>query len=132
MVICFFGRLGYGKSANCELPPALDFIHHEALTELPKILSQYKIGKCILVGNSDVASFALIHSAENPSECLFGIVNEAPQVFCEKLTREFIEKVQELYLTGNLRELLQKNHGANIDCAFHGWAYVCLHPDFSA
>jgi len=42
-----FSRLGYGKSASCELPRALDFMHHEALTELPEILSQHKIRKCI-------------------------------------------------------------------------------------
>ena len=45
-----FSRLGYGKSASCELPRALDFMHLEALTELPEMLSQYKIHKCILVG----------------------------------------------------------------------------------
>ena len=126
-----FSRLGYGKSASCELPRSLDFMHHEALNELPEILSQYKIRKCILVGHSDGASIALIHAAENPSECLLGIINEAPHVFCEKLTTESIEKVQELYLSGNLRERLQKHHGANVDCAFHGWADAWLHPDFS-
>ena len=67
-------------------------MHHEALNELPEILSQHKIRKCILVGHSDGASIALIHAANNPSECLLGIVNEAPHVFCELLTMEYIEK----------------------------------------
>ena len=119
-----FSRLGYGKSASCELPRALDFMHHEALTELPEILSQHKIRKCILVGHSDGSSIALIHSADNPTEYLLGIVNEAPHVFCEQLTTESIEKVKELYLSRNLRERLQKHHGANVDCAFHGWSDV--------
>jgi len=127
-----FSRLGYGKSASCELPRALDFMHHEALTELPEILSQHKIRKCILVGHSDGSSIALIHSADNPTEYLLGIVHVAPHVFCEQLTTESIEKVKELYLSGNLRERLQKHHGANVDCAFHGWADVWLHPNFSA
>ncbi|MEC8981766.1 MAG: alpha/beta hydrolase [SAR324 cluster bacterium] len=127
-----FSRLGYGKSASCELPRALDFMHHEALGDLPEILLQHNIRKYILVGHSDGASIALIHAAENPAENLLGIVNEAPHVFCEKLTTDSIQKVQQLYLSGNLRERLQKHHGANVDCAFHGWADVWLHPDFSA
>ena len=65
-----FNRLGYGKSASCELPRALDFINHETLTELPEILLQHKIRKCILVVHSDVASIALIQAVDNPSECL--------------------------------------------------------------
>jgi len=91
---------------------------------------QHKIRKYILVGHSDGASIALIHAAENPAEYLLGIVNVAPHVFCEQLTTDSIQKVQQLYLSGNLRELLQKHHGANVGCAFHGWADVWLHPDF--
>jgi pimeloyl-ACP methyl ester carboxylesterase len=127
-----FSRLGYGKSASCELPSTIDFMHHQDLCELPEILSHYKIRNFILVGHSDGASIALIHAAESPSECLLGIVNEAPHVFCEKLTTESIKKVQELYLSGNIRERLQKHHGANVDCAFKGCARVWLHSDFSA
>ena len=84
------------------------------------------------MGHSDGASIALIHAAENTAEGLLGIVNEAEHVFCEQSTKESIEKVQELYLAGNLRERLQKHHGTNVDFAFHGWADVWLHPDFSA
>lgn len=37
----------------------------------------------------------------------------------------------ELFRSGNLRELLKKHHGSNIDCAFKGWLEVWLHPDFA-
>ncbi|MED5516210.1 MAG: alpha/beta hydrolase, partial [SAR324 cluster bacterium] len=63
--------------------------------------------------------------------CLLGIVNEAPHVFCEQLTKDSIQKIKQLFLKGNLREILKKHHGTNVDCAFHGWADVWLHPDFS-
>ena len=99
-------------------------MHHEALTELPEILSQHKIRQCILVGHSDGASIALIQSADNPAEWLLEIINEAPYIFCEQLTPESIEKVKELYLSGNLRERLQKNHGLNVVCAFQRWGDV--------
>ena len=36
-----------------------------------------------------------------------------------------------LFRSGNLRELLKKHHGSNIDCAFKGWLEVWLHPDFA-
>ena len=127
-----FSRLGYGKSNPCILPRALDFMHHEAISELPEILLQKNICKHILVGHSDGASIALINAAEKPSEYLLGIVNEAPHVFCEQLTTDSIQKIKQLFLTGNLRESLKKHHGANVDCAFHGWADVWLHPDFSS
>ena len=84
------------------------------------------------MGHSDGASIALINAAEKPSEYLLGIVNEAPHVFCEQLTKDSIQKIKQLFLTGNLRESLKKHHGANVDCAFHGWADVWLHPDFSS
>ena len=127
-----FSRLGYGKSDSCELPRPLNFMHPEGLEVLPEIIVQSKIQKLILVGHSDGASIALIYAGMNSDESLLGIVTEAPHVFCEQLTTRSIEKVRKLYLSGNLRERLLKHHGANVDRAFHGWADVWLHPDFSA
>ena len=127
-----FSRLGYGKSDSCELPRSLNFMHPEALIELPEILVRNNIRKFILVGHSDGASIALIYAGENAADYLLGIVNEAPHVFCEQLTTSSIDKIRQLYLSGNLRERLRKHHGTNVDCAFHGWADVWLHPDFSA
>ncbi len=60
-----------------------------------------------------------------------GIVTEAPHVFCEQLTIRPIEKVGGQFRSGNLRKLLKKHHGSNIDCAFKGWLDVWLHPDFA-
>ena len=126
-----YSRLGYGKSDACELPRSLNFMHPEGLEVLPEIIVQCKINKCILVGHSDGASIALIYAGENSTESLLGIVTEAPHVFCEQLTIRSINKVGELFRSGNLRELLKKHHGSNIDCAFKGWLEVWLHPDFA-
>ncbi len=125
-----YSRLGYGNSDACELPRPLNFMHHEGLEVLPKIIAQCKLKKYIFVGHSDGASIALINSGGNPTESLLGIISEAPHVFCEKLTIRSIKKVGELFRSGNLRELLKKHHGSNIECAFNGWLNVWLHPEF--
>ena len=125
-----FSRIGYGKSDPCEIPKSFDFMHKEALCELPKLLSFYNIKEYILIGHSDGASIALIYAGESPGEGLLGIINEAPHVFCEAITIHSIEKIFDLYKKGNLRKRLKRHHGENVDNAFFGWANVWLDPEF--
>jgi len=125
-----YSRLGYGKSNSCRLPRDLDFLHHEAIIELPKILTEYKIREHILIGHSDGASIALIYGGECSKKGLLGIISEAPHVFCEEITILSIKKIKNLYNKGDLRERLKKHHGDNVDNAFNGWANVWLNPDF--
>lgn len=127
-----YSRIGYGKSNSCRLPRDLDFLHQEALIELPKILSEYNIREYILIGHSDGASIALIYGGECSKKGLLGIICEAPHVFCEDITILSIKKIKNLYYNGNLRERLKKHHGENVDNAFNGWVDVWLDPDFSA
>ena len=126
-----YSRLGYGKSNSCSLPRDSDFLHHEAIIELPKILNDYKIRDYILIGHSDGASIALIYGGECSKKGLIGIICEAPHVFCEEITILSIKKIKNLYYKGILRERLKKHHGVNVDNAFNGWADVWLHPNFS-
>ena len=44
-----YSRLGYGTSDSCCLPRNIDFLHKEAIIELPKILTKYKIREYIIV-----------------------------------------------------------------------------------
>ena len=60
------------------------------------------------MGHSDGASIALIYAGGNSTESLLGVITEAPHVFCEQLTIRSIEKVGELFRSGNLRETSQK------------------------
>ncbi len=42
-----------------------------------------------------------------------------------------IKKARDAFSNGDLRERLERHHGANTDCAFLGWNGVWLHPDFT-
>jgi pimeloyl-ACP methyl ester carboxylesterase len=52
-------------------------------------------------------------------------------VFREEVSVRSIQRAKESYENGNLRERLEKYHGANSDCAFWGWSEAWLHPDFA-
>jgi len=125
-----YSRLGYGNSEKCDLPRPLNFMNKEGLEVLPEIISSCKIQKYIIVGHSDGASIALIHAGSETANKLLGIINEAPHVFCEKLTISSIKKLRENFYSGNLRERL-KNYHKDIDLTFNAWAEVWLDNEFT-
>ena len=51
-------------------------------------------------------------------------------MFVEDLSVESIELAKVNYETGNLRAGLERYHGENVECAFHGWNEVWLKPEF--
>ncbi len=125
-----FSRLGYGRSDPCDLPRPIEFMHHEGLQTLPKVLEAAQIERCVLIGHSDGGSIGLIYAGGTPAEPLKGLVTLAAHVFCEDLTVESIRAARERYLNSDLKQKLAKYHGSNTDCAFWGWNDVWLHPDF--
>jgi len=125
-----FSRLGYGRSDPCDLPRPIEFMHHEGLEILPKVLEAARIEKCILIGHSDGGSIGLIFAGGTPAKALKGLITLAAHVFCEDLTIESIRAARERYLNSDLKQKLAKYHGRNVECAFRGWNDVWLHPDF--
>ena len=125
-----FSRLGYGRSDPCDLPRPIEFMHHEGLQTLPKVLEAAQIEKCILIGHSDGGSIALIYAGGTPAKPLAGLVTLAAHVFCEDLSVQSIQAARERYLDADLKQKLAKYHGPNTDCAFWGWNDVWLHPEF--
>ena len=125
-----YSRLGYGDSDPCTLPRPVRFMHDEGLRVLPALLEAAGVRECILVGHSDGGSISLIYGGGTPADPLRGIITEAAHVFCEEVTRESARRADTAFLNGELREKLQRHHGANTDCAFRGWCDVWLHPDF--
>ena len=125
-----YSRLGYGRSAPCSLPRSLRFMHDEGLQVFPALLECAGVRDCVLIGHSDGGSIALIYAGGTAAPPLRGVITEAPHVFCEELTVRSIQKAKESYEKGDLRQKLQKYHGANTDCAFWGWNGAWLHPDF--
>src|SRR5262249_28453150 len=61
---------------------------------------------------------------------IFGLVLIAPHVFVEEISLESIRGMADEYREGNLRQRLERYHGENVDCAFHGWNDVWLNPHF--
>ena len=127
-VFCY-SRAGYGGSDPAVLPRTTRYMHHEAQTVLPQVLTGAGIGEVVLVGHSDGASIALIH-AGGRAEGLRALLLVAPHVFAEELSMAGIRRAAEDYRTTDLRERLARHHGKGVDEAFWGWNDIWLHPDF--
>jgi len=125
-----YSRAGYGGSEPCALPRPIEYMHDEARDVLPAVLREAGVRAHVLFGHSDGASIALIHAGACPEPGLKGLVLEAPHVFAEPMGLDAIAKAREAYRHGDLRARLARHHGANVDCAFHGWADAWLDPRF--
>ena len=124
-----WSRQGYGNSSPRELPWPLDYMQQEGAA-LSRVLDAAGVGDCILIGHSDGASIALVAAGSVGAARIRGLVVMAPHVFTESGGLESIRAAKQAYEQGDLRQRLQKYHGANVDCAFRGWAESWLHPDF--
>ena len=125
-----YSRAGYGRSSPLPAKREPEFMHHEALGVLPRLLAKLGIERPLLVGHSDGASIALIHAAAHPDR-VGGLVLMAPHVFVEAVTLKSIAGIAEKYETTGLRERLAQHH-AHVDDAFRGWSDIWLNPRFGA
>ncbi len=127
-----YSRAGYGGSSAVLVGPrSVRYLYDEAVASLPALLDVLHIEQCILVGHSDGASIALIHTAtQNASGRVQALIVEAPHSFVEDMCITSIEQIKVAYETTELREKLQRRHGENVDCAFWGWNGMWLDPEF--
>ena len=123
-----YSRFGYGASDGLTGKRTPRFMHDEALGVLPALLDQLGIEQPILIGHSDGASIALIHSAAS-GRPVRGLVCLAPHVFVEPVCVESIAKIRQSYFDTDLKQRLAKYH-ARVDDAFLGWADIWLEPEF--
>lgn len=128
--VLVYSRIGYGGSDPCVLPRPITYMHEEGEGILPELLAALDVGPHILVGHSDGASIALIYAGARQPDTLLGVAAMAPHVFCEDISVQSIRAASKAYARGDLRSRLEKYHGANVDCAFHGWCDSWLNPDF--
>jgi pimeloyl-ACP methyl ester carboxylesterase len=124
-----YARRGHGRSDPLTGPRSVRFMHHEALTVLPRVLEVFEIRRPILVGHSDGASIALIYAGSGIASPL-ALALEAPHVFVEEITVTHIAEVRELYPGGDLRTKLARHHGTNVDTLFEYWTEIWLRPEF--
>jgi pimeloyl-ACP methyl ester carboxylesterase len=126
-----YSRRGYGQSDAIpdvrgagRLGP--DYMHREAMEELPALLKVLDIESPVLLGHSDGATIALLHASRFPvSACIV----MAPHVIVEDLSVRSIAQARDAYGSGNLRERLGRYH-ADVDCAFWQWNDIWLSPAF--
>ncbi len=121
-----YSRAGHGASPRPNAPRGIQFMHEEATTVLPALLSQSDIEAPILIGHSDGGSIALIYAGTRKPR---GLILLAPHVFVEDCSIDSITRMRELYATTDLRARLAKYH-ADVDAAFRGWNDVWLDPAF--
>lgn len=124
-----YSRRGYGGAAPLRVPRRASFLEDEARGSLPAVLRQAGVREYALVGHSDGASIALAFACDE-HEGLRGLLLEAPHVFVEELCIESIARLGQAYRDSDLRERLERHHGANTEGAFWGWHDVWLLPEF--
>jgi pimeloyl-ACP methyl ester carboxylesterase len=122
-----YSRHGHGHSGRAELPRPVTYMHREAQTVLPELLSAVRLQRPILIGHSDGASIALLYAAAGHN--VAGLVLIAPHVFVEDITVAAIETALVAYKTTELRTKLAKHHD-DVDLAFLGWNDIWLSPEF--
>ncbi len=125
-----YSRAGYGGSSPCALPRPLSYMEDEAQQVLPPLLAQLQADRLILFGHSDGASIAAVYAGAVADPRLAGLILMAPHFFAEPISVSAITAARQAYETGDLRQRLARHHGANVDCAFKGWADSWLHPGF--
>ncbi|MBF0324827.1 MAG: alpha/beta hydrolase [Alphaproteobacteria bacterium] len=125
-----FSRAGYGRSDPVDLPRPLDYMQREGRDVLPGLLDAAGLDRVVLVGHSDGASIALVHAGSSAGTRVEKVVVMAPHTFVEPICLTSIRAAREAYLNSDLRDRLQRHHGANTDCAFWGWNDSWLAPDF--
>jgi len=128
--VLVFSRRGYGGSSPHPAPWPLSYMHEEALEILPQILDAAGIKNAVMVGHSDGASISLIHAGEMLDSRVSALVLMAPHVFCEPISVQGIRQAKEKYQQGELRRLLERYHGSNVDNAFWGWNRAWLDDGF--
>lgn len=123
-----YSRYGYGKSDRLAEARGVDYMHREALEVLPQLLDALSIRNPILIGHSDGASIALIHSGAG-SHPVRGLVLLAPHVFVEDITVESIAEAKVAFENTDLPAKLARYHD-DAELTFRGWNDIWLHPDF--
>lgn len=122
-----YDRYGYGDSeVLAEDRVGVDFMHREALTVFPEILSKLKIDNPILVGHSDGASIALIYAGRHPAR---GVAVLAPHVFIEEICVTSVAQARQQFETTDLPQRLGKYHRDSRK-TFYLWADAWLDPAF--
>jgi pimeloyl-ACP methyl ester carboxylesterase len=124
-----YSRAGYGASSPVRLPRPLDYMHHEALEVLPRLLDTMGFRRGMLLGHSDGASIAAIYAGGVQDHRVRALALIAPHFIVEDISVQSIAGIRTAYETTDLREKLARWH-KDVDNAFHGWNDAWLDSKF--
>lgn len=124
-----YSRQGYGQSDPAPLPRPLDFMTIEATRVLPAVLDAIGLQRGVLLGHSDGATIAAIHSGSVIDHRVRGQILIAPHFFTETMGLQQIARARTDFETTDLRDRMGKYH-ADPDAVFRGWSDVWLDPEF--
>lgn len=129
-----YSRRGYGRSAPLGGPLGIDFLHREALDELPALLALHDVEDVILVGHSDGASIAVIHAAhpERAGCRIHGVIAIAPHLFVEQICVDAIQTLADRISKQPDRLVFLGRHHDDAAAVFHAWSQAWLTPAFHA
>jgi pimeloyl-ACP methyl ester carboxylesterase len=125
--VLVYSRHGHGQSAQLTQPRRVDYMHYEATTVLPELLSELEVRNPLLIGHSDGASIAIIHAGSG--NAVNGTVLMAPHVFVEQVSIDAIAEARRAFETTELAAKLARYHN-HPQSMFHGWNDIWLHPEF--
>jgi pimeloyl-ACP methyl ester carboxylesterase len=125
--VLVYSRHGYGQSAQLTQPRRVDYMHFEATTVLPELLSQLEVCDPLLIGHSDGASIAIIHAGSG--NAVSGLILMAPHVFVEQISIDAIAEAKRAFETTGLAGKLARYH-KHPESMFRGWNDIWLHAEF--
>ncbi len=124
-----YSRAGHGQSDAADLPRDLDWMTHEAVAIVPKVLAPFGITRPIYLGHSDGASIAAICASVHAHTEAAILV--APHFFTEEEGIAEIARVNAQFDDSDMAARMAKYHSDPV-AMFRGWADVWLHPQFRA
>ncbi|MDG1275176.1 MAG: alpha/beta hydrolase [Alphaproteobacteria bacterium] len=126
--VLVYSRHGYGYSDFINEEFDTQYMHREALSILPQLLSHFEITDPILYGHSDGASIALIHASAADTR-VKGLILEAPHVFVENISLDGLKAARDAFEKGELKASLAKHH-CEPEKIFRYWNNIWLSPSF--
>lgn len=129
--ILVYDRHGYGASGEFVYPQrAIDYLEDEA-DVLSELIETLHIQQPILFGHSDGGSIALIAAAKFPQK-INAVITEGAHIFVEAETVKGIRDAIEQYQETDLREKLEKYHGAKTNAMFNAWTQTWTSDAFQS
>lgn len=132
-----WSRAGFGTSQDdgltIDCQRTNDFLHREALVNLPALLKEAKIERPFLFGHSDGGTIALMFAGGFP-DSLAGAAILAPHEWAEDITVAGVRAARKHWEDNpKLFERLAKHHGGSVERArsvFYNWNNVWQRQEF--